>query len=113
MGNIQLLEEGKLNIVCQRGFDQQFLDFFDSAQEGDNACGAALVECERVIVEDILESPVFTDPARDALLAAGVRAVQATPLISRSGQALGVFSTHYRTPRRPSERELRLLDVLT
>ena len=52
-------------------------------------------------------------PEREEMLAAGVRAaLQSTLLVSRSGQILGVFSTHYREPRRPGERELRLLDLL-
>ena len=32
--------------------------------------------------------------------------------MSRSGKVIGMFSTHYRRPRRPGERELRLLDLL-
>src|ERR1700721_914472 len=47
------------------------------------------------------------------MLNAGAYAVQSTPLISRSGQLVGMFSTHYRNPRRPTDRELRLLDVLS
>jgi signal transduction histidine kinase len=42
----------------------------------------------------------------------GIRAMQSTPLISRSGRLVGMISTHWRRPHRPSERELRLLDVL-
>jgi Resolvase, N terminal domain/GAF domain len=56
---------------------------------------------------------VFADaPALDVMLAAGARAVQSTPLVSRSGHVLGMFSTHYRAPSRASEHELRQLDVL-
>ena len=51
-------------------------------------------------------------PALAAMMAAEARAVQSTPLLSRSGHVLGIFSTHYRIPRRPSERDLRLLDIL-
>jgi two-component sensor histidine kinase len=32
--------------------------------------------------------------------------------VSRSGQILGLFSTHYKTPHRPGDHELRLLDAL-
>ncbi|HLG99172.1 MAG TPA: PAS domain S-box protein [Bryobacteraceae bacterium] len=113
MGNIQLLEEGVLKIVSQRGLDQPFLDFFNEVHEGEAACGTALGSGQRVVVEDVTQSPVFAgSPALEVMLAAGARAVQTTPLVSRSGQVLGMFSTHYRIPRMPSERELRLLDVL-
>jgi two-component sensor histidine kinase len=46
------------------------------------------------------------------LLDAGVRAVQSTPLIDSKGEVLGMISTHFKMPHRPSERELHLLDVL-
>ncbi|MDP8980078.1 MAG: PAS domain S-box protein [Acidobacteriota bacterium] len=114
MGNIQLLDDGgQLRIVAHRGFNQVFLEFFDEVHDGLAACGSALQKRERVIVEDVASSPVFAgSPARDAMLAAEARAVQSTPLVSRSGKVLGMFSTHYRRSRRPTERELQLLDLL-
>lgn len=112
MGIIQLLEDGALTIVAQRGFDSPFLEFFRHVRGPESACGTALLEGERVVVEDVRTSPVFSNAARAAMLEAGARAVQATPLLTRSGQVLGMFSTHYHTPSRPGERELRLLDVL-
>jgi signal transduction histidine kinase len=42
----------------------------------------------------------------------GIRAVQTTPLVSRSGKLLGAISTHWRTVHEPAESELRLFDVL-
>jgi hypothetical protein len=93
MGNIQLLRDGALRIVSQRGFEAPFLDFFNSVSHGLVACGTALNRRERVIVEDIAESPIFIGTrALDVMLAAGARAVQSTPLFSRSGNLLGMFS---------------------
>jgi PAS domain S-box-containing protein len=113
MGNIQLFQNGVLQIVSQRGFAAPFLEFFERVGHGSAACGTALERRARIIVEDILLSPIFIGtPALDVMLAADVRAVQSTPLISRSGRLLGMFSTHYRTPRRPGDRELRMLDLL-
>jgi PAS domain S-box-containing protein len=114
MGNIQLLDDaGRLRIVAHCGFDAPFLEFFEKVQHGMAACGSALQKGERVIVEDVASSPVFAGtPAREVMLAAEAHAVQSTPLVSRSGRVLGMFSTHYRRPQRPSERELRLLDLL-
>src|SRR5262249_11577300 len=43
---------------------------------------------------------------------AGVRAVQSTPLVSRSGKLIGVLSTHLKHSGRPAEHTLRLLDRL-
>lgn len=113
MGNVQLLIEDQLHITAQRGFGAPFLDFFRAVHNRQAACGAALEAGVRVIVEDVANSPVFAGtPSREVMLAAGARAVQSTPLVSRSGRVLGMFSTHYRAPRRPTEHETRLLDLL-
>ena len=115
MGNIQVLDAqtDSLRIVAQRGFDRSWLDYWDRVHRGQGTCGEVLARRERVIVEDINESPLFAGtPALQVQQAAGVRAVQSTPLVSRSGELLGVFSTHYKTSRRPDERALRLLDLL-
>jgi PAS domain S-box-containing protein len=114
MGNIHLLDGNVLRIAVHQGLSDAFLEFFDTVQEHHAACGTALERGERVIVEDVTNSAIFLGtPALDVLLNAGVRAVQSTPLISRSGRILGMFSTQYRhAPARPSDRALRLLDIL-
>ncbi|MGC9986495.1 MAG: ATP-binding protein [Polyangia bacterium] len=114
-GNIQILnpESSRLKIVAQRGFPTWWLDYWSSVSEGKGSCGTALQRGERVIIEDVEKSPVFVGtPALEIQLQAGVRAVQSTPLVSRSGEPLGMFSTHYKTPGRPEDRALRLLDLL-
>jgi len=114
-GNIQIInaQTSCLQIAVQQGFPQWWLDFWNRVVEGHGVCGTALKRGERVIVEDIEQSPIFvgTD-ALEIQRKAGVRAVQSTPLVSRSGSFLGMFSTHYKVPHRPSDRELRLLDLL-
>jgi two-component system CheB/CheR fusion protein len=115
MGNIQLIDysSGRLKIVVSRGFEKPFLDYFNAVAEGQAACGTALQQGERVVVEDITTSPIFVGtPALEVLLAAGVRAVASTPLASRSGQIVGMLSNHYRTPHRPTDRDLYVLDLL-
>jgi PAS domain S-box-containing protein len=114
-GNIQILdpESSDLKIVAQRGFPNWWIEFWNSVSKGRGSCGTALERGERVIVEDIEQSPIFAGtPALEKQLEAGVRAVQSTPLISRTGKPLGMFSTHYRIPHRPDDRELRFLDLL-
>lgn len=113
MGNIQRTNgEGDLKIVASSGFDKAFLNYFDTVHENKLAYGMAMVKGGRVIIEDITKSPAFAGKDLEACLAAGIRAVQSTPLISRSGRMLGMFFTHYRTARRPEERDLILLDLL-
>ncbi|HXJ35590.1 MAG TPA: PAS domain-containing protein, partial [Candidatus Eisenbacteria bacterium] len=113
-GNVQLINplSGTLEIVAQKGFQADFLDYFAATHVGQAACGTAMSERMRVVVEDIEIDPVFREPQLRAVMrAAGVRAVQSTPLIDRSGTVFGVLSTHFRTPHRPTEPELHLVDV--
>lgn len=113
-GNIQIVDRdsSKLSIAAQRGFPDWWVDFWNAAERG-GACHAAFEGGARIICEDIEHSAIFADtPGLETLRSVGVRAVQSTPLISRSGALVGVFSTHYREPQRPSDNALRLLDLL-
>jgi two-component system CheB/CheR fusion protein len=114
-GNIQLIDAPRsdLRIVAHRGFPEWWLEFWNHVSKGQGVCGTALERGERVIVEDIEQSPIFVGtPALDIQRRAGVRAIQSTPLVDRAGRPLGMFSTHYRRPTRPDDRALRLLDLL-
>ena len=113
LGNVQLYskETGALEIVAQRGFQREFLKHFRNVRRDDSAsCGRALRQQTRVIIEDVQIDPGFA-PHRHVAAAAGYRAVQSTPLCSRNGEFLGIVSTHFRQPHRPSEHELRLTDL--
>jgi signal transduction histidine kinase/ActR/RegA family two-component response regulator len=114
-GIIQLLdaESDELTIATQSGFETPFLEFFTNAHAENSACGVARKTRQRVIVEDVTESEIFFDtPSLEKLLDAGVRAVQSLPLLSSDGNLLGIVSTHFSQPYRPSEQELRLMDLL-
>lgn len=103
-------ESRELAIVAQRGFRPDFLKYFHENCDAVLACGQALRRKERVIIEDVLFDP---EAAADRALAAsaGFRAVQCTPMVARSGRLLGVISTHFREPHRPSARDLRFTDL--
>jgi len=113
MGNIQLLDPqtGRLHIHVYRGFERPFLDFFNSVHSGHAACGTALKAGRRVIVPDVANSSVFpVSELVEVLLDAGVRAVQSTPIVGRSGRFWGMLSTHYRNVNQPSPKDLQLID---
>jgi GAF domain-containing protein len=112
-GNIQVLDakQGALKIVASRGFKQDFLDFFSEVSAADgSACGKALQSGNRIVIEDV-ESDTLFILLRAVARAAGFRAVQSTPILSRGGAPLGMLSTHFRLPHRPSELDLLLLDL--
>lgn len=115
-GNLQIFdaETGALRIAAQLNFQAPFLQFFAVVGRDDaSICSAAMQWDRRVVVEDITKSLIFSgQESQSVLLEAGVRAVQSTPLLSGSGQLLGIISTHFAEPHRPSERDLRLMDLL-
>src|SRR5262245_775517 len=77
------------------------------------SCGAALRSGQRIIVPDAEDCDFMAGSADlDHYHLSGIRAVQSTPLVSRSGELLGMISTHWREPHHPSEGSLRLLDML-
>jgi PAS domain S-box-containing protein len=115
-GNLQMLdpEKGSLSIVEYQGFERPFLDFFSSVDAAHpSACGVALARSERVVVEDVENDPIFSgQPSQEILRQAGVRAVQSTPLLTRSGQLIGILSTHWSRPHSPNHHTLQLIDLL-
>lgn len=72
----------------------------------------ARAERRRMIVEDAGALPGMDEGDRAALRAEGVMAMQCTPMISRSGEVVGVLGTQFREARRPGDAELRLVDLL-
>ena len=113
MGNIQLLNPKNrvLEIVAHRGFDPDFLEHFREVSAADSsACGRSLRTRQRILVEDVDADPAYA-PHRAIVAAAGYRAVQCTPLFGKDGEPMGMFSTHFRRPHRPSDRDLRRFDL--
>jgi PAS domain S-box-containing protein len=113
MGNIQLVDPqtGELQIVAYRGFREDFLEHFRRVGADPSAvCARAAQQGQRAIIEDVQADPAFA-AHRQIAASAGFRAVQSTPVTSRRGELLGVLSTHFSNPHRPSERALRMLDL--
>ena len=73
----------------------------------------ALARRQRVIAPDVEKFPSLAGtPDLASYLETGIRAVQSTPLLSRRGELVGMISTHWKDVHEPSERDLRLLDIL-
>jgi PAS domain S-box-containing protein len=114
MGSIQIVDDfGSLQLVAHRGFDPPLSQFLEARGKVCVACQKALKREQRVMVEDLTKSAIFAGtPDLDAMLKAGIRALQSTPLVTRSGHPVGILSTHFRAPTCPDERDFRLLDLL-
>ncbi len=116
MGSMQMLypEKNELLLLAWKGFDLASAAFWERVHlDSGSSCGLALRTSQRVIVPDV-ETSDFMAGTEDLAFSrlSGIRAVQTTPLVSRSGRVVGMISTHWREPHEPSARELRMLDVL-
>jgi hypothetical protein len=111
LGNVQLLDgSGALRISAQRGFEQPFLEFFAEVKGVESACGVALLLGRQYAVADVETHALFRGtPAGDVILAAGVRAVESSPIMSSAGVPLGMLSVHHRQTGTPDELVLALL----
>ena len=106
---------GELRLLAFRGFTPEAAAFWEwvGTDSAGSTCGAALRTGKRVIAADIEKCDFMTGSEDRAMyLQTGIRACQTTPLLSRSGKVLGMISTHWRQPHEPSERDLRVLDIL-
>jgi PAS domain S-box-containing protein len=114
-GTIQLLDETSrtLYFAATRGIEQALWSQFERVDASSSSpSGIALTTGARSFT--IFDDPSLPDP--DGTLRKhfdfGFRCGQSTPLISRSGRILGMFSTHWKSRHEMSERELRFLDLL-
>jgi signal transduction histidine kinase/ActR/RegA family two-component response regulator len=113
-GNIQIYdaESDSLKLFVHQGFGDEFVDAFRE-RGAPHGCELAAETRQRVVVSDLDADAIWRGtPELQVLLADGIRAFQSTPLVSRDGRLLGILNTHYNRPHRPSDRELRNLDLL-
>jgi PAS domain S-box-containing protein len=112
-GNIHLLdpERGVLTIATQHGFDQNAIDFLrDVSVEADLACSRALRLRQPVVIKDVEADAPFV-PFRALARAAQFRSVVSAPLLRANGTPMGTLSIHFSSVHRPTDQDLRRLDL--
>ncbi|HJV84406.1 MAG TPA: ATP-binding protein [Noviherbaspirillum sp.] len=92
------------------GLSEHAMQLLATVEINQGACGLACGQRRRVVVEDTETEPCFA-AWRQLAREEGFRAVHSTPLITASGVVMGVISVHLPTPRRPTEREMRMADI--
>lgn len=113
-GTIQLHDRDSdtLTFLATRGFAPEMVAHFSRVDASScSPCGIAFATGQRAIVEFHPDAP-DPDGSIKLHIDAGLSSAQSTPLISRTGQPMGMFSTHWRDNRELTERELRFLDLL-
>ncbi len=73
-------------------------------------CGAAAHRKQRIIAEDIGQSPLWA-AFRDFTLSHGLRACWSQPILNEHDEVLGTFAMYYGEPRQPSETEIETIET--
>jgi len=107
-------ERGELKLLGFRGFNPEAAKFWTWVRADSSCtCGLALASRQRVIAWDVEKFPSLAGTSDLACyLDTGIHAVQSTPLLSRRGVLVGMISTHWKDVHEPSDRDMRLLDIL-
>jgi len=107
-------EPGRLRLIAARGLGRRAEAFWTwVGPQSPSSSGQAMLKGSRVVVPDVLTCDVLAGTEDlEVYLDSGIRAVQATPLLSRTGKLLGVLSTHWDHPHEPSAHELGVIDVV-
>jgi PAS domain S-box-containing protein len=102
-------EQGGRRLRCAAApsLPQEYLQALDA--QG-NACGAAALAGQRVIIEDIATDARW-DGVRDLPLRYGLRGCWAEPILSPVGRVAGIFAVFSLQPRAPTEAELRTMET--
>jgi PAS domain S-box-containing protein len=114
-GSIHIFNEQTncLEILEQRSHEPLFLNRFNHIPiEGRTVASKAFKDRKRIIVEDVSQTTIYIEADRWAIWGAGIQGLQGTPLISSSGNIVGILITGYMTSHQFEERELRMLDLL-
>lgn len=102
---LQIVENDDLQVVAQRGSDDKELaNFLEAAARGDTASFRCYRERQQISIPDIMMEEGY-EPFRLLAQSLGLRAVQSTALVGRSGKLMGVLSIIYREPRTFSSRD--------
>jgi PAS domain S-box-containing protein len=114
--SVQMLapDQASLTLLGWRNFHPASAAFWQCVEVGaGSTCSKALSDNERVVVSDV-EASEFMAGTQDLeeYRRSAIRAVQSTPLQSRSGRPLGMLSTHWQQPHNPTDEDFRFFDVL-
>jgi signal transduction histidine kinase len=114
-GSIQILDTATQELLplASQGFDSTLTTLFHHVNIAFNTSwGLVLTTGDRCFID--FDVPWYDDlnASWPLLVEAGYLSAQSTPLISRSGNPIGLISTLWHEHHRPNERELQFLDLL-
>jgi len=112
--NPEAAEAAELQLLGWRNFHPDSATFWQRVTwNSRTSCSAVLRDKSRFAISDVEGCDLLAGTGDlQEYRRSGIRATQSTPLISRSGQLLGVISTFWRKPHEATAAELRTFDVL-
>jgi PAS domain S-box-containing protein len=118
LASVLLLNRDGVHLDCIAGpnLPKEWMQQMEALPIGPSAgsCGTAAYLGSPVIVSDIASDPLWNVPGhRTAALKHGLRASWSNPVLSSKAKVLGTFCMYYREPRRPTSRDLELIELAT
>ncbi len=111
--SIQLSDEKGKHLL--HGAAPSLPDFYNEAVDGTpiqlgmGSCGETAFTMKRVIAEDILTHPNWLNFSSIAVKKARLRACWSEPVTGSDEKLLGTFAIYHRTPKKPEEKDLKLI----
>lgn len=108
-GTLQLFnkEKNSLDLMASFGLSDDFIEYFKTVDINDSSvCARALKIRKTIFIDDLSKDKLFM-PHLAVALRNGIFAVQSTPLISGKRNIIGMVSTHFKLPRKPTADEMR------
>jgi PAS domain S-box-containing protein len=115
MGSLQLLDRKSKSLLLRssRGLSDRWVEFWKVIEKCDGICEQTINKKRREIIENVAVNTLYKGkPSYEIQLAEGISALQSTPIISRSGELLGILTTYNYKPGRPDDHSLWILDLL-
>ncbi|MEZ4311620.1 MAG: GAF domain-containing sensor histidine kinase [Polyangiaceae bacterium] len=112
--SVLLLEGDRLVLGAAPSLPDEYNRGIDGVRIGPRvgSCGTAAYENRPIIVEDIATDPLWSE-YKALALSHGLRACWSTPISSRKGAVLGTFAIYHRSPGRPDDAHLQLVQLAT
>lgn len=104
-------EARKFELSAQRGFDPGALEQIQADGMADGSPHLKAVQTRARVVVDEIAPDIVRDARCDRVRWPGCRASQSMPLVRWERDVIGVLATFHNAPCRPSEGELRCLDL--
>ncbi|MBV9134810.1 MAG: GAF domain-containing protein, partial [Chloroflexi bacterium] len=107
-------EDGKhLRKGAGPSLPSSYLDLIDGLEIGPEvgACGTAAYTNQTVVVEDVATDYRFANGGRDLVMGYGLRSCWSVPIRDSKRNVLGTFATYHRTPARPRDFDLQLVEA--